>query len=138
MARPVDDYLEQLWRKLGTNVVVNGITALTDRGISVVGEPMVATLATRVLEEAWAVARAEGADLGPDQIARLVETLGKAPDGSSTSMHADRRAGRPTEWDALYGAVTRYGARHGIATPIHETLAALISAGDGASTVGTP
>jgi 2-dehydropantoate 2-reductase len=135
--RPTDDYLDQLWRKLGTNVVVNGITALTDRGINVIAEPMVAALATRVLEEAWTVARAEGADLGADQIAPLIETLGSVPDGASTSMHQDRRAGRPTEWDALYGAVIRIGATHGIPTPIHETLAALLSAGDGAHPVGT-
>ncbi len=132
-----EDHLDQSWRKLGINVAVNGITALTDRGINVLAEPAVATLAARILDEAWTVARAEGAQLGPDQIAPLVEALGKAPGGTRTSMHQDRRAGRPTEWDALYGAVIRAGARHGIATPIHETLAALISAGDGAHTLGT-
>ena len=42
----------------------------------------------------------------------------------------ERLAGRPTEHDALYGAVIRAGARHGIATPFAETVSALLAAGD--------
>lgn len=121
-------YADEAWRKLGINVVLNGITALTDQPISVIGRPDVRALGRRVLQECWAVARAEGAGLTDDDIDPLLDAF--AQSSGVTSMLQDRRAGRSTEHDALYGAVIRLGRRHGIVTPIHETLAALVAAGD--------
>jgi 2-dehydropantoate 2-reductase len=48
-------------------------------------------------------------------------------------MLYDRLAGRPLEYDAIYGAVVRAGARHGIPTPLSETMAALLAAMSDAS-----
>jgi 2-dehydropantoate 2-reductase len=50
------------------------------------------------------------------------------PDASGTSMLYDRLAGHQLEYDAKYGAVLRAGERHGIATPMHATFAALLAA----------
>jgi 2-dehydropantoate 2-reductase len=52
------------------------------------------------------------------------------PDGASTSMLADRLAGRRLEHDAITGAVLRTATRHLIETPQVEALHALL---DGAS-----
>ena len=122
-------YVTEAWRKLGTNVATNGITALTGRSLMVLREPGMPELVVRILEECWAVARAEGASLGPEDVSALVDRLTAGLRGG-TSMLYDRRAGHPTEHDALYGAVIRAGSRHGIPTPFAETMAALIAAGD--------
>jgi 2-dehydropantoate 2-reductase len=41
-------------------------------------------------------------------------------------MLQDLERGRPTEIDAINGAVWRRGAAHGIKTPVNETLTRLI------------
>jgi 2-dehydropantoate 2-reductase len=125
-----DDYVNEAWRKLGINVLANGITALTRQTIGVLRRPDVAQLAGRLLDECWAVARAVGAALSPDDVTRVIEGLARMPVEGATSMYYDRMAGRPTEHDALYGAVVRAGARHGIPTPFAETVAALLAGGD--------
>ncbi len=126
--RPTAGYVDEAWRKLGLNVVVNGITALTDRPIAVVADEPLRTVARGILAECWAVGRAEGSTLGDDGIEPLLTGLGGAP--GVTSMLQDRRAGRATEHDALYGAVVRAGLRHGIPTPLNQAVGALLAGGD--------
>ncbi len=130
VVRATDRYLTDAWRKLGLNVMFNGITALTMRPISVVSRPGVSDVARQLLHETWAVARAEGADLSVEAADELVDGLSNVRDGGPTSMLQDRRAGRPTEHDALYGAVVRAGRRHGIPTPLCAVFDALLAAGD--------
>ena len=50
-----------------------------------------------------------------------------------SSMLQDLRAGRPTEIDALSGAVTRLGHKFGVATPINAALVELIHAAERSS-----
>lgn len=122
------DHVDEAWRKLAINVVANGPTALTGRPISVLRRPDLRAVAERLVAECWAVGRAEGSTLGDEGIGPLLDAVS----GSSgiTSMLQDRRAGRATEHDALYGAVIRGGRRHGIPTPMHEAISALVAAGD--------
>jgi 2-dehydropantoate 2-reductase len=126
--KPDPDYITQLWRKLGVNTVVNGLSALTDKPIGVVGEPTLRPVAEQLLSECWAVAAAEGATLSDDDIAPALDAMVGV--GGTTSMRVDRQKGRPTEYDALYGAVVRIGAKHGIATPTQALIGTLIAAGD--------
>jgi 2-dehydropantoate 2-reductase len=130
VVRPTDGYITDAWRKLGLNVMFNGITALTMRPISVMSRPGVGEVGRRLLQETWAVGRAEGADLSAEAADELADGFANVRDGGPTSMLQDRRAGRPTEHDALYGAVIRAGRRHGIPTPLCEVFDALIAAGD--------
>ena len=131
--RPSADYVDQAWRKLGANVVANGITALTRRRGVDLAEPGVADLVRGLLAETYAVARAEGATLGDGDVDKFVDALTTRPLTGGTSMLYDRLAGRPTEHDALHGAVVRLGAQHGIETPLVAALDTLIAAGDAAS-----
>jgi 2-dehydropantoate 2-reductase len=87
-----------------------------------------AELAEAILRECYAVARAEGADLQDGSIGPLVASFARLDDSGGTSMLYDRLAGRPLEHDALYGAVVRAGERHGVPTPTHRTLSALLQA----------
>jgi 2-dehydropantoate 2-reductase len=130
IVEPSEEYPTAAWRKLGINVMANGITALTRRRMDVLQRPDVAALTHHLLDECWAVARAEGAALSADDATAFIEGIGRLPGDAGTSMLHDRLAGRPTEHDALYGAVIRAGRRHDIATPYAAAIAALLAAGD--------
>lgn len=127
--RPTERWSTAAWRKLGMNVTGNGATALTLRRLDVLRDPAIQALATQVLAECWTVGRAEGAEVDPaeaaDAVARMAEHA--SPTGG-TSMYYDRVAGRPLEHDALYGAVVRAAARHGIPVPLHDAFVALLGA----------
>ena len=132
--RPDDGFANEAWRKLGANVVANGITALTRRrGVDLAATPGMTELVRGLLTETWAVARAEGASLTDADVDAFVSGLVTRPLSGGTSMLYDRMAARPTEHDALHGAVVRLGARHGIATPLVAALDTLIAAGDAAA-----
>ena len=108
------DFATEQWRKLGTNVVFNGVTALTRKTMHALRHPSIAPIARLMFDECWTVGRAEGADLGNADTERLLGVMAAMRDGGATSMYYDTIAGRPTEHDAIHGAVLRIGARHGI------------------------
>lgn len=126
--RRSDDFVTDVWQKLTGNVVANGITALTERRTEVMRRPDVAEVGRALARECVAVATAEGATIDAGYVDLLLSGIGAMPDGSGTSMYYDRLAHRPLEWDALYGAVVRAGARHELPTPLHATFAALLAA----------
>lgn len=123
-----EDFTTAAWRKVLTNLGSNPITTLTGRRTEVVREPGVARYATRLLEEAATIARAEGAAIDDAVVATTVRWLQELPDGSSTSMLQDRLAGRELEHDALTGAILRAAARHGLEAPHIDSLHALLGA----------
>jgi 2-dehydropantoate 2-reductase len=116
------------WRKLLINIVANPITALTLQRQSVLRREDVRSLYLDILDEALAVARADGARLADDEAAQIMATLYTYPADAGTSMYFDRLAGRSFEADALTGAVVAIGERHGIATPLNRALLTLLRA----------
>ncbi|SDF54470.1 MULTISPECIES: 2-dehydropantoate 2-reductase [Thalassobaculum] len=122
------DFTARQWQKLLINIVVNPVTALTRQRQGVLQREDIQTLTTALLEEAAAVAEAEGAGL-PASVAadtqRLVLTF---PHDAGSSMYFDALAGRRLEAEALTGAVVRAGARHGIPTPMNGAMLALLRA----------
>jgi 2-dehydropantoate 2-reductase len=117
-----------LWRKLLINAVANPITALALQRQAVLRRPDVQDLCRAVLDEAVAVARADGAHLAEDETARTIAALLTFSGELGTSMYFDRLAGRPIEIEALTGAIVAAGARHGIATPLNTALLTLLRA----------
>lgn len=79
----------------------------------------------RCRAEVCAVAAAEGA---PQDLARLDAFLADAPDETRSSLQKDVAAGRPSEVDAIGGAVVRAARRHGIDVPATEELVAAVEA----------
>jgi len=123
-----DDFLTLAWRKLLINAVANPITALTLRRQAVLRRPDIQDLCRAILDEAVAVARADGAQLAEDEAARTMTSLFDFSGELGTSMYFDRLAGRPPEADALTGAIVEAGKRHGIETPLNGALLALLRA----------
>ena len=122
-----DDFVSAAWKKLCANAVA-GILAVTGRRTEVLLEPDIRSLADTMAVECAAVARAEGATLSDDRAREIVAGLAAMPADSSTSILADRAAGRPLEWEARNAAVGRIARRHGIATPACDAVAALLHA----------
>lgn len=72
-----------------------------------------------VIAEVAAVARAEGA---PADERGVLEFFDQVPASMQSSMQRDAAAGRPTELEAIGGAVVRSAATHGIPVPVTARL----------------
>jgi 2-dehydropantoate 2-reductase len=114
-----------LWSKLVRLNALALTTSATDRPIGFIrSDPEWRPVLVASLEEAAAVARAEGAViLGTDALAELDD----AHDELGSSMQRDIAAGREPELDAIAGAVLRAAARHGLACPTIERLYAAVA-----------
>jgi 2-dehydropantoate 2-reductase len=122
------DFVTLAWRKLLINAVANPITALTLQRQAVLRRPDVQDLCRGILDEAVAVARAEGIKLAQDETARTIATLHNFSGELGTSMYFDRRAGRRLEVEALTGAIVAAGDRRGLAMPLNRALLTLLRA----------
>jgi 2-dehydropantoate 2-reductase len=123
-----DDFATLAWRKLLINAVANPITTLTLQRQAVLRRPDVQELCGKILDEAVAVARAEGVRLAEDEPARAMATLFTFSGELGTSMYFDRLAGRRLEVEALTGAIVAAGERRGIPTPLNRALLILLRA----------
>ena len=72
-----------------------------------------------VVDEFIAVAAADGVTIERATVMRMVDGV---PDAFETSMQRDDAAGRPTEVDALGGAMLRRAAKAGIEVPVTTKL----------------
>jgi 2-dehydropantoate 2-reductase len=121
------DVPAMLWGKLIVNAAINPVCALTGRpNGDAVNDPEVRPLARALAREAAQVARAEGVEPGDPWPA--VEAAAKATAANRNSMLQDLDAGRPTEIDAISGAVVAHAHAHGIAVPVTETVLRLVRA----------
>lgn len=115
-----DDEANVLWEKAARLAVLAAAT--TASGLAVGGLRSDASWRGRLetaLAEAFAVAAADGASLDPAGQWTIIDTMSE---DLTTSAARDAAAGRPTELDAITGAVVRAGARLGVPTPILERL----------------
>jgi 2-dehydropantoate 2-reductase len=123
---PKDIHLMQ-WNKFMLNTAYNTISGLLLATYEQLDQKAVKELAYGVCAEVRAVALAEGIRI-PDSFVEenhnLVITLG---DGK-TSMCQDLEAGRVTENEWFAGSVVALGEKHGIPTPICQTLSLLVQA----------
>lgn len=116
------------WRKLGLNVVANGLTALTNRSMSVIAHPSILPVAQHLLRECWQVAQADGVSIDPGAADETIDNLVSRNSDGVTSMLADARANRPTEHDAIYGAVIRRATELDVPIPTIRLIHALLDA----------
>lgn len=127
---PSEDFVSAVWAKVVLNAVGGAICALAVKPLSAVAAPQVRELAIGLMEEIIRVGRAEGAIFADDFAAKTIETFSGPIGWHWTSMAADRRDGRPMEWQARNAVVGQIGRRHGIATPLNDALTALLAVTD--------
>jgi len=105
-----------LWVKLMGNVAYNPISALTRATlIEIVQCPETRQLAAAIMTEAESVARRLGIEMGVTIEQRLEGA--KRVGQHKTSMLQDIESGRPTELEAIVGAVVELGDKMGLPLP---------------------
>ena len=107
-----------LWEKLARQAPLVLLTAVTGRSA---GEVRSDPRLEAAVAEACAVAATDGARTTFAEQWSIIESL---PPGLTTSTARDIAAGRPSELDAIAGAVVRAGRRLGVPTPTLEELLA--------------
>jgi 2-dehydropantoate 2-reductase len=114
-----------LWSKLVRLNALACTTSATNRSIGFIRtDPVWRGALQACIEEAAAVANADGAQIDPAQ--RLAE-LDAAHAELGSSMQRDLAAGREPELDAIAGAVLRAASRHGLRCPTVARLSAQIA-----------
>jgi 2-dehydropantoate 2-reductase len=109
-----------LWEKLARLAPLAAATAATQRSLGELRtDPSWRARLARAVEEACAVAAADGVVL--DRAAQW-QILDSMPGRVTTSTARDAAAGKPTELDAIVGAVVRVARRRGVPAPALEDL----------------
>ncbi|MEP7282693.1 MAG: 2-dehydropantoate 2-reductase [Rubrivivax sp.] len=121
------DVMGELWRKLMVNSAYNAISGLAQVTYGQMAAlPAIAELQRAVVREVVAVAQADGQDLTLDAALDAMEGISRAMPAQLSSTAQDMARGKPSEIDHLNGFVARRGAELGIATPVNQTLHALV------------
>ncbi len=121
-----DDIRTVIWNKLLINVGINAITALTginNGGILDLEETR--RLSRTAVKEAMAVAHAQGISVNPDAV-DAVFRVAEATRGNRSSMGQDVDYRRPTEIDAINGAVVDLAETLNMPAPVNQTLTTLV------------
>ncbi|KPF48449.1 hypothetical protein IP87_13900 [beta proteobacterium AAP121] len=125
--RPSEAPLAELWRKLVVNCAVNAISALAQAPYGLMAAvAAVRELQAAVVQEAVAVARAEGQALDANEMLAAVQGVMQRMPAQRSSTAQDLARGRRSEIEQLNGEIVRAGARHGIHTPANQALLALV------------
>ncbi len=124
-----DDINRMIWEKLIMNVAFSGTCCLTGLTIGeVLADPDAWPVARGCAEEAVAVAKALGVRLEVGEPIEHVRKLGGKIPHARPSMLLDHMASRRSEIDVINGSIPRLGAKVGVATPVNETVVALVKA----------
>jgi 2-dehydropantoate 2-reductase len=105
-----------LWEKLARQAPTAAATSITQRPIGELrSDPKWRSRLRAAIEEACAVAAADGVKLSPDSEWEIIEAM---PPLLTSSTARDIAAGVPSELDAITGAAVRAGRRLGVETPV--------------------
>lgn len=127
------DIQAELWAKVLYNAALNPLGALLRCHYGALAENEdTRALMDQVISEAFAVARAEGIELPWRSVeqyrARFYGQLVPATAAHRSSMLQDIERGRPTEIEALNGAICRLAAKHGLPAATNLCLTRLLRA----------
>lgn len=125
------DIKREKWKKLLGNVALGAISAITDlRSCEIMAVPELREVVFRSVEEAAAVAAAQGYKLDTGEareiLMRLVDTTGGGTGAAKSSMREDIIRKRRTEIETIHGAVARLGRAHNVPTPTIDAMVALV------------
>jgi 2-dehydropantoate 2-reductase len=123
-----DDFMTRQWEKLCLNAASGSLSTIAANPDAISTIPGMRDLALRIVEECIAVGTAEGARFTPDYGRSLVDGFMSRAGNRGNSMYYDRMAGRMLEYDARNAVISRLGRKHGIATPISDTLVPILRA----------
>ncbi|HVA10991.1 MAG TPA: 2-dehydropantoate 2-reductase [Candidatus Dormibacteraeota bacterium] len=124
---------QAIWDKMVLSTTQNALSAVTNLtlGEMVLSEDCL-NIAAKLLAEFEAVAKAEGITFDYDLMEKIKDNW-KGMDAMKLSsfrpsMWQDIHNGRRTEIDAINGAISKLGEKHGIPTPYNSMITSLIKA----------
>ena len=122
-AEAVADARVPLWQKLMFLAPLAGLCAAMRRPTGAVwNDAFAREVCLAGTKEVEAVALAEGVPLPVHAVDEVVRYLDALPPVMTPSLLIDLTAGKRLEVEALQGAVVRRGRRHGVPTPVLDTL----------------
>ena len=127
--RSEDNVEALIWGKLLVNAGINALTAITRLKNGRLPEmDSTRAIMERAVQEGAEVARAKNIHLPyPNPINRVTDVC-RATSGNMASMLQDVLKRKPTEIDAINGAIVREGKALGISTPVNFILTAIVHA----------
>lgn len=123
------DITTTLWDKLMWNAAFNAVATLTRSTVgALLANPSTRTLIRDTMLEVVAVAQAQSLPLATSRADEHIESS-QSPTMAAfpTSMAQDLHQGKRLEYDALNGAVVRFGQRCQIPTPLNKTFCTLLA-----------
>lgn len=129
LANITSDVRTELWSKLVVNASINPLAAIA--GVPngrLVRDKRLFAVMDALTDESVAVAKAEGAKVGADELRHRTHLVAKRTATNRASMLQDFDRHRRTEIDAITGSIVRAAARRRIPVPINQALYAVISA----------
>lgn len=132
-SRATTDILAELWAKVLYNCALNGLSAVLEVPYGKLADhPVVVRVMDAVIEEAYHVGAARQVELRPSTAQTYRELLFTRliPDTAAhqSSMLQDLRRGKPTEIEALNGAIVRLADAAGIPAPMNAMVTRLVHA----------
>ena len=122
-----DDVMAELWSKLMVNCAYNAISGLAQaRYAQLSALAPIRELQQALVHEVVAVAAADGVNLPLAPALAAMEAIAVAMPAQLSSTAQDMARHKPSEIDHLNGYVARRGRELGVATPINQTLHALV------------
>jgi 2-dehydropantoate 2-reductase len=124
----ISDNIEaELWTKMTINCACNAVSALGRANYGrIVQHPSAREVLRLGVEETVAVAQASGVRIAQAALVEMTLHLAQVMAAATSSTAQDILRGKRTEIDSLNGYVARRGAELGIATPVNQTLYALV------------
>ncbi len=117
------DIRTALWEKFLFVTPFSGIGSVTRAPWGVIRAlPETRRMLEQGMDEVFKVVRALQVPFAGDVIAKTLEMMDRLPPNLTTSMQRDIIANRPSELEALTGAVVRLGKKAGVTTPLHSFL----------------
>jgi 2-dehydropantoate 2-reductase len=131
------DMLRVLWWKFMVNVSMNPPSAVIGAPYRVFQTSQEArALMEALMHEVIALAQAEGVNLTEQDVDDWYPVLQTLSPEGKTSMLQDIEAGRKTEIEMFAGKVVELGHKHGISTPVNETMLRLVHLMEGCRVSG--
>ncbi len=119
-----DDIRREEWGKMVINCVINPLTTILKVRNNEIITDSLEGIRRKIIEECIDVAKAEGVILKSQLEKKLEHKILSYTNYSSMCQDIMRR--KKTEIDFLNGAIVKLGKKHGIQTPVNETLVGLI------------
>jgi 2-dehydropantoate 2-reductase len=126
-----DVILKVLWTKF---VFIAPVMAMGSLTRVTFGEyrnvPEARAMLTDAISEVASVAKAKGVKLDEDVVKKTLAFIDSSEPGIKPSMQRDVESGKPSELEAIIGAVVHLGAEHNVPTPAMKFAYAMLKPGE--------